>query len=157
MFVIDNSCFNNDIEVTHSALSSELYDSSASTIDITNSLDNTRNAIHIIDKKSLIVIKTIKPSNWYDPVGLFIDSEMNIVTTAYSIYKKINLSNSRYLFTINQDGEILNRANLYFDEQLSDLNVVDKEKILLVSRKRGIFIYEFEKSDKFDFQVKAKI
>ena len=57
---------------------------------------------------------------------------MNIITTGYCIYKQSNISNTRYLYAISQEGQILNRTNLYFDGGLSDIYMISDEKIVLV-------------------------
>ena len=145
IFVIDS---NERVEKDDSDILSEFSNSSAlSNDDNFDSLNNS-SSIHIINKNSRLLIRTICHKILFKPVGLFIDENFNIITTGYCVYKQSNVSNSRYLYTITQDGQIINRTNLYFDGQLSDINMISNEKILLVSKNDGIYIYEFDKSVK---------
>ena len=146
IFTIDNQ-ENDDSD------KSSQYSNSSMSADNHNGYNFNANQsfIHIIDKNSRLVLKTINHKILFKPVGLFIDNNMNIITTGYCIYKQSNISNSRYLYTLSQDGQIINRTNLYFDGQLSDIQMISDEKIVLISKNDGIYIYEFDKSVKKKF------
>ena len=138
IFVID-SPKNEDSDI------SSQYSNSSMSGDVGQNSILNHYYIHIIDKNSQLVLKTINHKILFKPIGLFVDKNMNIITTGYCIYKQSNISNTRYLYTISQEGQILNRTNLYFDGELSDINMISDEKIVLVSKNDGIYIYEFDK------------
>jgi hypothetical protein len=148
IFVIDSQ------ENDDSDQSSE-YSNSSWSADNRNGYNFNANQsfIHIIDKNSRLILKTINHKILFKPIGLFIDNNMNIITTGYCIYKQSNISNSRYLYTLSQDGQIINRTNLYFDGILSDIQMISDEKIVLISKNDGIYIYEFDKSVKKLFSL----
>ena len=76
------------------------------------------NCIFVLNKSSFEIVRVIEHKNWLKPKGLHIDADGFIWTTAFKLVKNedndnnLIISQSLYLFILNQNGEILNLISL---------------------------------------------
>lgn len=87
------------------------------------------NCIFVLNKNDLKPLKRIEfKKDWLSPVGLFIDNDSNILTTAYRLLNggKIK-SKNRYIFKINKDGnKIENKIQLEDVSACQSISIYDK-------------------------------
>lgn len=73
------------------------------------------NCIYVLDKNNLDILNEIKRDDWLGPNGLEVDSNKNLLTTAFELNNEKRVSQNRFLFVLNIDGECLNKVKLGFD------------------------------------------
>jgi hypothetical protein len=119
---------NDKIYVT-SALSFETVDNKKNS---TVKLKSGSNCIFVLDKLSLNIERTIEFDDWLQPAGLYIDSDENILTTAYLWDKNRVKSECRYLFFINQNDIVEDRLCLNDIKNFDDMTIQDDKAIFYV-------------------------
>ena len=66
-----------------------------------------KNCIYLFEKSNSSLVRTIKIDDWIDPKGLYIDRNSYIITTAFGIVNKNELSNSRYFYVFDFEGNCI--------------------------------------------------
>jgi WD40 repeat protein len=86
------------------------------------------NCIFVLNKNDLKPLKRIEFNDWLSPVGLFIDNDSNILTTAYRLLNGGKMkSKNRYIFKINKDGnKIKDRIQLEDVSACQSISIYDK-------------------------------
>ena len=60
------------------------------------------NCIFVLSKSNYSILNAIRIDEWIDPRGLYVDDNLNILTTAFKLDDENNRSDWRYLFIINE-------------------------------------------------------
>jgi hypothetical protein len=68
--------------------------------------------------------------DWFNPRGLFIDDQMNILTIALKKSKANILSSSEYLFVFDMTGMVKQKLRLYSDN-IFDFCVHQKQIVMI--------------------------
>ena len=86
------------------------------------------NCIYVVDKYTMIIERKIEFDNWLQPSGLFVDEDETIFTTAYIWDANKSKSESKYLFTINKNGDVERKICLngvkIFDDMILKANKI---------------------------------
>lgn len=90
-----------------SAIESELFTQMAKRED---KVEYNDNCVYILDKLSFQILKKLNIQTCLHPKGLFVDDQLNIYTSGYTIYD--NNENPKFLFKYNQKGDFVQRVNL---------------------------------------------
>ena len=109
------------------------------------------NCIRIFETDNYRMVKCIKHKNLIRPLGLVVDKNENIFTTANFMNNYNLISPSQYLFCFNKAGKILNVTCLNVDlraKGISDIIFVNAEMLVFTSLSSGYIICEFEKKKK---------
>jgi hypothetical protein len=94
------------------------------------SMGRGENCIFVYDRFNWTQQKKICLENWFNPRGLHIDENMNILTVAHSLSIRNIVSRSEYLFVFNTDGLIRQKTKLNFDN-VHDFAVCDKRIVFV--------------------------
>lgn len=99
------------------------------------------NAVFVLNKQTLKLMKTIKLEKWLMPRGLYVDECQTIITTAVPALEPIESTN-RYILVLNHNGQCLRS----FESNLRNLNdfVLFNKNKLLACVDDEINIIEFE-------------
>ena len=85
------------------------------------------NCIFVFDKSTYELINKIDLNNWLKPTGLYLDSFSNIVTTAFEIDNDGFISKNRFVYTIDQNGELLHKVETYGILRSYYIQFIDKK------------------------------
>jgi len=99
------------------------------------------NCIFIINKTNFQIVETIKLDNWFDPCGLHIDKNQNILTTAFELDSDKYVSNNRSIFILNNKGKLKQKVPL--DTDFFNDMIVSEKKMVFCSYD-NLKIVEFE-------------
>ncbi len=102
------------------------------------------NCIFVFNKNNGYEVETIIrfDTKWLAPVGLYIESNGNILTTAFKVDENALISKNRYLFIISPNGEIQREIEL---DGISNCNSMSfNRNKLVVSYDKYFKIIEFE-------------
>jgi hypothetical protein len=87
------------------------------------------NCIFVLNKISLQITKVIELENWLCPLSLFVDDNGTLITTAYKLNSKRELSLFRYLLLINFCGEVIHEIYLNDLDNFIDAILVENRFI----------------------------
>ncbi len=99
------------------------------------------NSIFIIDKSTNQIEQKIKLDDWFDPCGLFVDGNQNILTTAYELDNDKYVSQKRFLYIFDRAYKLIKKLPLEID-YFTDMLLVDR-KIFICSYD-NLKVIEFE-------------
>jgi hypothetical protein len=85
------------------------------------------NSLFILNKNSMDIVKKIKLDDWFDPCGLFIDQNSNILTTAFELDHEKYISTHRLLYKFDASGNFLSKTKLDHIENFSDMVAFDRK------------------------------
>jgi WD40 repeat protein len=71
------------------------------------------NCIFEFDKATFDLIRKIEICNWLRPNGLYLDSQLNIVTTAFEIDDGGFISKNRFVYVIDQNGCLVHKIEIF--------------------------------------------
>ena len=106
------------------------------------------NCIRVFETNKFRMVKCIKHANMIRPLGMVLDKNENIFTTANFMNNYKFISPSQYLFGFNKAGKILNVTCLNVDlraKGISDIIFVNAEKLVFTALSAGYIICDFEK------------
>ena len=85
------------------------------------------NCIFVFDKSTFEIINKVDIFNWLKPTGLYLDSFSNIVTTAFEIDSEGYISKNRFVYTIDQNGNLLHKVEAYGILRSYYIQFIDKK------------------------------
>ncbi len=89
------------------------------------------NCIFVIDKLKHECLFEIRLKNWIEPYGLFVDSKMNIYTSASELDNESNISITAFLFKFDMNGRLITK--IPFSNYVPiDFYIID-DKVLSIS------------------------
>jgi DNA-binding beta-propeller fold protein YncE len=101
------------------------------------------NCIYVIEKRRPFdVLHVISSDVWLAPLGLYLDKNGNLLTTAYKISPDKTISKIRYLFVLDKDGNVLASEQLSGVTQCNSIAI--NERRLVISYDKSIKLYELE-------------
>ena len=133
----------NDIELVGEFLyitSKTYYDSFYTTSNTLFKITEGSNCIFIVNKTSHEITRTIRFVDWLAPEGLYIDQNLNMITTAYHLDNDFTISQSRYLYLINSSGDTYKKIYLETIKEFYDMIVVDNKVIFNVGENNMVFV-----------------
>ncbi len=93
-------------------LSSTSYDKKRNTCEF-QKFKFGSNCIFVVNKLDYKILSKIEFKDWLSPNGLYLDKYSNIVTTAFQMDNNKFISMNRFLYTIDQDGNLLHKMELH--------------------------------------------
>jgi hypothetical protein len=105
-------------------------------------LQKDTNCIFILDKFNYETVDKIMFDYWLQPFGLYLDKNINIITTAYELNENNEVSNDRFLYVISQTGDLLNKIMFEHTRGARDLIFFDDK--MFRCYKKSIKMIEFE-------------
>jgi hypothetical protein len=113
--------------------------------------ENGGNAIRLFETENYRMVKCIKHKSLLRPLGIVVDKNENIFTTANFMNNYNLIAPHQYLFCFNKAGKILHVTCLNVDlraKGISDIIFVNAEKLVFTSLTSGYIICEFDKKKK---------
>ena len=89
------------------------------------------NCIFVVDKFKLENLFEIRLNNWIEPYGLFIDSMLNVYTSASELDLNNNISSAAYLFKFDINGHFINK--IQFSNYIPIDFFINDNKVLSIS------------------------
>ena len=99
------------------------------------------NCVYIIDKITFITVRKVKLDDWVSPIGLFIDANLNIYTTARTI-KNNKISQEIKLNKFNINGELIDTFNIGENNVSFDV-LITNYKIYFLQYQKILKIYTY--------------
>lgn len=99
------------------------------------------NSIFVINKQTNEVEHKIKLDDWFDPCGLCVDSNLNIITTAFELDNDKYVSQKRFLYIFDRNLKLIKKFPIDID-YFTDMLLSDR-KIFICSYD-NLRIVEFE-------------
>jgi hypothetical protein len=91
------------------------------------------NCIFIISKSNYSILNAIRIDEWIDPRGLYVDDNLNILTTAFKLDEQNNRSDWRHLFVMNERKSCYTSFLLTGLEVLSDMLMIENRLYFCIS------------------------
>ena len=100
------------------------------------------NCIFVLNKATHIIIKKIELENWLQPNGLYLDAHLNIVTTAFEIDAEGIVSKNRYLFIIDENGNLMHKIEIVGILQSFYIQFIEKN--IIASYDKSLKFIQFD-------------
>jgi hypothetical protein len=101
------------------------------------------NCVYVLNKNNLDLLYEIKRDDWLGPSGLEVDSNKNLLTTAFELNNNRQVAQNRCLFVLNTDGECLNKIQLEINNLSWIHDMLLLKTKLIISKKCDSFSFDF--------------